>query len=182
MKKMSVKTVVAIGIGAALFFVLGRFVAIPVPLVPNTTFNLQYGILGLFAAMFGPVAGLLIGFVGHTLIDLSWGSPWWSWILASGVFGLLVGLLTSKLDLEGGEFGKKEIITFNLAQVAAHLVAWVLVAPCLDVVVYAEKMSKVVTQGITAGILNAVTTGIVGTLLMLAYSKTRTKRGSLDKE
>ena len=43
-------------------------------------------------------------------------------------------------------------------------------------------MSKVVTQGITAGILNAVTTGIVGTLLMLAYSKTRTKRGSLDKE
>ena len=97
-------------------------------------------------------------------------------------FGLLVGLLTSKLDLESGEFGKKEIITFNLAQVAAHLVAWVLVAPCLDVVVYAEKMSKVVTQGITAGILNAVTTGIVGTLLMLAYSKSRTKRGSLDKE
>ena len=30
-----IKTVVAIGIGAALFFVLGRFVAIPSP-VPNT--------------------------------------------------------------------------------------------------------------------------------------------------
>ena len=29
MKKFSVKTIVAIGIGAALFFVLGRFVAIP---------------------------------------------------------------------------------------------------------------------------------------------------------
>ena len=35
MKKFSVKTIVAIGIGAALFFVLGRFVAIPSP-VPNT--------------------------------------------------------------------------------------------------------------------------------------------------
>ena len=29
MKKFSVKTIVAIGIGAALFFVLGRFVMIP---------------------------------------------------------------------------------------------------------------------------------------------------------
>ena len=30
-KNNSIKTVVAIGIGAALFFVLGRFVAIPSP-------------------------------------------------------------------------------------------------------------------------------------------------------
>lgn len=34
MKKLSVKTVVAIGIGAALFFVLGK-ISIPTP-VPNT--------------------------------------------------------------------------------------------------------------------------------------------------
>ena len=68
----SIKTVVAIGIGAALFFVLGRFVAIPSP-VPNTNISLQYAVLGLLAAMYGPVAGGLIGFIGHTLIDLSWG-------------------------------------------------------------------------------------------------------------
>lgn len=34
-----IKNVVAIGIGAALFFVLGRFVAIPSP-VPNTNISL----------------------------------------------------------------------------------------------------------------------------------------------
>ena len=34
----SIKTVVAVGIGAALFFVLGRFVAIPSP-VPNTNIS-----------------------------------------------------------------------------------------------------------------------------------------------
>ena len=44
MKKFSVKTIVAIGIGAALFFVLGRFVSIPSP-VPNTTISTQYGLL-----------------------------------------------------------------------------------------------------------------------------------------
>ena len=35
MKNNNIKTFVAVGIGAALFFVLGRFVAIPSP-VPNT--------------------------------------------------------------------------------------------------------------------------------------------------
>lgn len=35
-----IKPVVAVGIGAALFFVLGRFVAIPSP-VPNTNISLQ---------------------------------------------------------------------------------------------------------------------------------------------
>ena len=78
MKNSNSKTFVAVGIGAALFFVLGRFVAIPSP-VPNTNISLQYAVLGLLAAMYGPVAGALIGFIGHALIDLSWGGiPWWS--------------------------------------------------------------------------------------------------------
>ncbi len=73
MKNSNSKTFVAVGIGAALFFVLGRFVAIPSP-VPNTNISLQYAVLGLLAAMYGPVAGALIGFIGHALIDLSWGA------------------------------------------------------------------------------------------------------------
>ena len=77
MKNNNIKTFVAIGIGAALFFVLGRFVAIPSP-VPNTNISLQYAVLGLLAAMYGPVAGGLIGFIGHALIDLSWGGIPWS--------------------------------------------------------------------------------------------------------
>ena len=45
MKNSNSKTFVAVGIGAALFFVLGRFVAIPSP-VPNTNISLQYAVLG----------------------------------------------------------------------------------------------------------------------------------------
>ena len=47
----SIKTVVAVGIGAALFFVLGRVVAIPSP-VPNTNISLQYAVLALLAAIY----------------------------------------------------------------------------------------------------------------------------------
>lgn len=66
-KNNSIKTVVAIGIGAALFFVLGRFVAIPSP-VPNTNISLQYAVLALLAAMYGPVAGFHRSYTGGSVL------------------------------------------------------------------------------------------------------------------
>lgn len=44
MKKFGVKSIVATAIGAALFFVLGRFVAIPSG-IPDTNISVQYGVL-----------------------------------------------------------------------------------------------------------------------------------------
>lgn len=138
----SIKPVVAVGIGAALFFVLGRFVAIPSP-VPNTNISLQYAVLALLAAMYGPVVGGLIGFIGHTLIDLSWGgSPWWSWVIASAFVGVVVGLFSKKLNLQEGEFSKKQVAFFALANIVAHLLAWILVAPVLDIAIYAEPVKR----------------------------------------
>ncbi len=180
-KKSPVTTIVAIGIGAALFFVLGRFVAIPSP-IPNTNISIQYGLLAFMAALFGPVAGLLIAFIGHALIDFSYGwGVWWSWVFASGIAGLIMGLLTMNISIED-KFGKTEIIRFNIAQVIAHIVAWGLVAPVLDILIYAEPANKVFTQGLVGGIANIITTAIVGTLLAVAYSKAKPKAGSLKKE
>ena len=163
----NIKTVVAVGIGAALFFVLGRFVAIPSP-VPNTNISLQYAVLALLAGMYGPVAGGLIGFIGHTLIDLSWGgSPWWSWVIASAFVGVVMGLFAKKLNIAEGDFGKGKFITFTIGNVVAHAVAWIVIAPVLDILIYAEPAAKVFAQG---------------GLLVLAYTKTIAKKGSLDKE
>ena len=180
-KKSPITVFVAIGIGAALFFVLGRFVAIPSP-VPNTNISLQYGLLAFMAALFGPLAGALIAFIGHALIDFSYGwGVWWSWVIASAVAGLIMGLLTKKISLEKS-FGKKQIITFNVSQVIAHLVAWVVVAPVLDILIYAEPANKVFVQGLVGGLANIVTTAIVGTLLAVAYNAAKPKAGSLRKE
>ena len=112
MKKSPIVTVVAVGIGAALFFVLARFVAIPSP-VPNTNISIQYGLLAFMAALFGPLAGLLIGLIGHALADFSFGwGIWWSWVIASAVFGGLMGIAARKLRLEEGEFSKKDLVGF----------------------------------------------------------------------
>ena len=178
----SIKTVVAVGIGAALFFVLGRFVAIPSP-VPNTNISLQYAVLALLAVMYGPVAGGLIGFIGHTLIDLSWGgTPWWSWVITSAFVGVIVGLFAKKLNVQEGEFGKGKVTLFNIANIAAHVIGWIVVAPVLDILIYAEPANKVFAQGAFAAISNTITAVIVGGLLVLAYTKTIAKKGSLDQE
>lgn len=180
-ESLPIKSIVAIGIGATLFFVLGRFVSIPSP-VPNTTINIQYGILGIFSVIYGPAVGLLSGFVGHTLIDLSWGSPWWSWIIASAVFGVIVGLCKNKICIEEGKFGKREMIIFNLFQILGHVISWILVAPVLDIVIYQEPIEKLFVQGFMAAIGNSISTAIVATILLTAYAKTRITEGSLNKE
>ena len=182
MKNKSVRTIVAIGIGAALFFVLGRFVAIPSP-VPNTSICLQYGLLAFMAALFGPLAGALIGLIGHFLIDLSagWGI-WWSWVIASACFGCAIGFVSKYVGLSDGKFGGSDILKFNIFQAVAHLLTWVVIAPVLDILIYAEPANKVFVQGLVAAAANIVTTAIVGTLLCVAYAAAKPKKGSLKEE
>ena len=93
-----------------------------------------------------------------------------------------MGLVSKKLKLADGEFGGKGIATFNVAQVVAHLICWVVVAPILDIVMYAEPANKVFLQGLVGGISNIITTAIIGTLLCIAYAAAKPKKGSLKEE
>jgi len=179
-KVISVKIVVAIGIGAALLFVLMRFVSIPTG-VPNTNLNLGIVILSIFSAIFGPLAGFLVGFIGHTLNDITRGyGIWWSWIIADAVYGLLIGLLWKYYKIEEGEFGIKQAAIFNCIQIDANLIAWVAIAPLLDILIYNEKIDKAYQQGLVAFGSNIVMVLIFGTLLAVVYSKTMIKSDSLD--
>ena len=182
MFKVTTKTIVAIGIGAALFTLLFMYVKIPSP-VPDTSIQTAYGLNGLFATLFGPIAGFLIAFIGHALNDaVQYGTIWWSWVIASGISGFIYGFAFNRTKVEQGEFKWKDILTFNLIQLIGNAVAWVVVAPVLDIVIYKEPAGYVFTQGLVAAASNFVTTAIIGTLLLVAYAATRTKKGSLSKE
>lgn len=176
------KTIVATGLGAALFIVLFMYVRIPTG-IPETDIKTAYGLGAFFGALFGPVAGGLIGLIGHGLSDaIQYGSPWWSWVIASGLTCFISGLVYPKLKVDEGEFGVKDVVRFNVYQVIGNVVSWVIVAPVLDIVVYAEPAKLVFVQGIAAAISNAVSAGVIGTILLAIYSKTKSKKGSLTKE
>ena len=76
----------------------------------------------------------------------------------------------------------KTIILFNVVQVLANAVAWILVAPVLDILVYAEPANKVFAQGAFAFIGNIIVIGILGTMLLVAYSRIAGKSSDLVKE
>ena len=84
--------------------------------------------------------------------------------------------------IKNGDFGKKGIITFNIVQVVANAVSWIAVAPVLDIVIYAEPANKVFIQGAFAFLGNVIITGVLGTLLGVAYSKIGAKTSSLSEE
>ncbi|MDD2971617.1 MAG: ECF-type riboflavin transporter substrate-binding protein [Lachnospiraceae bacterium] len=181
-QKFGIKEVVAIGIGTALFVVLTN-VQIPFGIIPNTALQSRVAILTFFAAVFGPVVGGAIGLIGHALGDaLFYGGVWWSWVFPDAVFGILVGIFASKYAIKEGGFGKKAIILFNVIQVVANAIAWILVAPVLDILIYAEPTDKVFIQGALAFIGNIIVSGVLGTLIAAAYSKVGAKSSSLTKE
>jgi energy-coupling factor transport system substrate-specific component len=179
--KLDTRTIVATGLGAALFALLFMFVKIPSP-VPETSFQTAYGLGAFFATLFGPIAGALIAFIGHALSDaVQYGSPWWSWVIASGVAGFIFGFAYKRTGVEEGTLGTKDIVTFNVIQIVGNVIAWLIVAPILDILIYQEPVNLVFTQGVTAAIMNSISVGVIGTLLLLAYSATRARRGSLSR-
>ncbi|MFU2164487.1 ECF-type riboflavin transporter substrate-binding protein [Streptococcus pluranimalium] len=181
MTNHSIKKVVATGIGAALFVIIGILVNIPTA-IPNTSIQLQYAVLALFAIIYGPAVGFLSGFIGHALKDaLQYGSPWWTWVLVSGLIGLAIGLLARKIAINKGFVTVKDYIWFNATQVAINVLGWGLLAPFADIVIYSEPSNKVYAQGLLSALVNTLTVGIGGSLLLALYAKTRTQKGSLTK-
>ena len=89
--QFNTRTTVAIGIGTAIFIVLFWFIKIPTP-IPEVTFQAASALCAVFACLFGPVAGFLIGFIGHVLTDAL------SWKVTSGIG---VGILASPITGPG---------------------------------------------------------------------------------
>jgi energy-coupling factor transport system substrate-specific component len=181
--KIGIKEVVAMGIGTALFVVLTN-AQIPLIVVPNTALQPRMAILAFLSAVFGPIVGAVVGLLGHALGDaLFYGSVWWSWVIPEGVVGLCIGLFVNKFAVkEGGFVNGKNIVLFNVVQIVANAIAWILVAPVLDILMFAEPANKVFAQGAFAFLGNIIVIGILGTILLIAYSKIVGGSNNLQKE
>lgn len=180
--EFNTRTTVAVGIGTAIFIVLFWFIKIPTP-VSGVTFQAASALDAVFACLFGPIAGMLIGFIGHVLTDaFSWGGVWWSWAIANGTCGFIFGLAYKRTRVEEGTFKGKDIVIFNVVQIIANCFSWMLIAPLFDVIIFKEVASVVFIEGISSAINNCISTGVIGTILLISYAATRTKKGSLSKK
>jgi len=180
-KKNFVNLAAAIVVGAGLMFVLNRYLAVPTG-VPDTSFQLGIPILAVFAAVFGPLAGFLIGLIGHALVDLSWGGIWWSWVISSAFFGFAVGFFRKYFKIDSGEFGIRQALIFNGVQAVANILAYFFIARILGLIIYDEPFDRETLQGFVAAGVNIAAVLIMGTLLAAVYSKIIAKTGLQKNE
>lgn len=176
--KMDTKSVVAIGIGAALYAALSVIV---LPIGPNTSFRLAIAIVGIFGALFGPVVGFLVGFIGHALNDaLMWGSVWWSWVFLSAILGLFGGLikLDTSFDVLSGKVEKRHVAKMYIYSVIGMLIASIF-AYFGDVFLYGEPAEKVFIQIILASSTNLAVIGILGIPVVIGLAKMKKKNQNL---
>ena len=180
--KLGIKEVETIGIGTALFVALTE-VQIPLNFISKTALQPRAALLAFLAAAFGPLVGGVVGLLGHALGDaLFFRQIWWSWAAPEAVVGILIGLFAKKLAIKDGGCATKEIVLFNVVQIIANAFAWIVAAPALDIVMNKEPWDKVFEQGVWAFLGNIVIAGILGTLLVIAYSKISGESSGLSKK
>lgn len=178
-KALSTKSVVAIGIGAALY---GALSFIMIPVGPNTSFRLAIAVLVIFGSLFGPIVGFLVGFIGHALNDaLAYGSIWWSWVFLSAIMGMFSGFITldKTYDVFRGLLAKKHIVKMYIYAVVSIFAAS-LVAYLGDVFLYGEPPQKVWIQIMIAAVCNFVVIALIGIPSILAISKKNSKNRDLE--
>lgn len=183
MKKITAKTVVLIAIGAALYGV-GGLPMFGIPVFAGTTLKPAMAILAIFAALFGPVVGFLVGILGHLITDLfaGWG-VWLTWVLGSGIVGIVIGLfpMLTKERLEKGDFPVKDIIIFVLLALVGNFVGYSISA-FLDFLIYAEPASKVIAQQLIIASTNTVMIGIIGSIVLVILAKRNRQSSNLSEE
>jgi len=174
-KNAVIQQLLLILLGTALFVVITT-IKIPIRFVPDTELQLRAAVLAFFSAVFGPIVGCAIGFLGHTIGDVFfYGSVWWSWVIPDAIFGLFIDLFSKYYKINECSFGIKQGIIFNILQVVGNILSWAFLAPVLDIIFYKETGSKVFLQGFTAAITNVITVGILGTCMCWGHTRIMSK-------
>ena len=180
---LSVKTVVVIAIGAALYGI-GGLPMFGIPVFANTTLKPAMAILALFSVLFGPLVGFLVGFIGHWVTDLfaGWG-VWFTWVLGSGIVGLIIGLFPklTQRRLDKGLFPTKDFILFVGLALIANIVGYGISA-MLDTVLYAEPFTKVMTQLVIIAAGNTLLIAVLGYILLNAFAKRKKQSSNLSED
>jgi uncharacterized membrane protein len=108
--------------------------------------------------------GLAVGALGETALGLAGAGLWWSVSVAASLAGFGTGLLSHgayRRRLGGGALG-----ACLAAGLVAHTVAWVVVCPALDMLLYREAFDNLIRRGLFTALANILTADVAGTLLL----------------
>ncbi len=164
--------IVASFFGAAVFFLMHHFLCLDSALI-GTTIHTAYGFGTAFAALFGPVVGGVLAFVGAAVSDAIryGGDVAWSWVVASAISCFGAGLCLRKINVRIGWCEREDLIIFNFYQAVASALGWFIVAPLWDIFLNFESPGYAFSQGIKMGVFNILTTAVIGSAFLWLAAK-----------
>jgi len=178
-----IKIIVAAAIGAALYGVLSVYGG-GIPVYGNVQLRYCLIVVIVVAGYYGPLAGALAGGIGNVIADAigGWGF-WWSWSIANAIAGAILGATgLFGANLAKGKFTQKHLITFAILAILAHVIAYGLVAPLLDQVMYGGDLTVNLTQGWVAAIGNIIVSLVIGLPVQWFLAGRNATAGTLAEE
>ncbi|HKM22048.1 MAG TPA: ECF transporter S component [Lachnospiraceae bacterium] len=162
-------------VGTVLFV---AFSFVKIPSFPSAgLFRIENIILAYFAMVYGPVVGGIIGGMGYSIASyLTNGASHWSLILSFAIFAIVIGQFRGKYKVSEGEFGVKQMLSFQMAQITANMITWVLIASLLEVLLYEQEVVYVIILGFTEFVYSSLLVGIFTTMLGWMHSSIITIR------
>ena len=159
-------------ISIIVFIILFKYLAVQIGDTKDNA-TLAPAWLSLVTAIFGPVSGAVTAFIGHATSDMLTNSAtstvWWTWTIADSLFGLFIGLITRRLTIFIGKLTTRKLVLFNVWQLIANVVAWLIIAPLGDHWVYNLSLVESMKEGGLIVIVNFLAIAIVGTILFKIY-------------
>ena len=180
--KWNTKTIVVMGIGAALFGVLMNFGGIPV--FSNTRLTTAMLVPVIVGSMFGPIPAFLTCAIGNTIADLigGWGF-WFDWSIGNGVLGFFIGLLPLYgARISDGIFTIKQAIIYAIICILGNAFAFGVVTPLLTLAFYGGELNITFMQSLFGGISNVLVLTVIGIPLLFLLARRNARGTNLTKE
>lgn len=163
-------------IGAALYGVLSWATNFfPLPAAGNITFRPAVAVLIFFGVAYGPIVGLLAGFIGNTLGDLISGFGfYWHWSLGNGLMGMIPGLIMASIT----DFKDRSQIIKAVGWGALGIAVGMLFASLTEMFMGGIDLNTaIVGYFVPAFLGNLIVTAILLPILMIAFAGVAARRG-----
>jgi energy-coupling factor transport system substrate-specific component len=170
------KQVVYGAIGAALYGVFSWATNFfPLPAAGNITFRPAVAVLIFFGVAYGPIVGLLAGFIGNTLGDMISGFGfYWNWSLGNGLMGMVAGLVMASIN----DFKARADIMKAVGWGTLGIIVGMLFASLTEMFTGGIDLSTaIVGYFFPAVVGNLIVTVILVPILMIAFAGVAARRG-----
>ncbi len=172
MNNISTKSIAAIFISIGVFVLLDLLTGIATAF-GNLRITYSEPFLVFFTVAAGPVSGAIAGFVGLLIAQVQETILDWPAIICTVLNCIAIGQNTRGIRIDAGIFEKKEMIQFNRIQLFSNVMVWALIYPLLRYYLSHTPLPEAFRLGIYTCVHLVISCGLMSTLFLAIYARTR---------